>query len=327
MKFAVIGTNAITDRFLKAAMQIPDFELAAVYSRTIETGRTFAERYRVSKVFTNLEEMAKSSFIECVYIASPNSFHKEQAILFLTNKKNVLCEKSFGSNSKDITEMIQASVNNNVILMEAFKPAYTPVFTAIQESLPEIGKVRHFMSSYCQYSSRYDNYKKGYIQNAFKTEFSNGALMDIGVYTIGFMTRLFGKPDEIKSMGIMLESGVDGFGNTIVKYSNGMTGTYVYSKISNSNMECNIQGEDGTIYFDSVNTPTNARIVYRDKRLEDISKQTCEDEMIYETKEFIRLIKENNRSKCNAYLDYSLKTIQIMDEIRDQIGLVFPADN
>ncbi len=326
MRFAVIGTNFITDRFLKAAMQIQDFELAAVYSRSEETGRTFAEKYNVARVFTDLEEMAKSDLIDCVYIASPNSLHKQQAILFLNNKKNVLCEKSFGSNANHVAEMIKASTDNNVFLMEALKPAYTPAFLAIQKHLPKIGKVRHFFSSYCQYSSRYDNYKKGNVENAFKPEFSNGALMDIGVYTIGFMTRLFGKPDEIKSMGIMLDSGVDGFGNTVVKYASGMTGTYVYSKISDSNMECEIQGEDGSIYFDSVNSPKSARIVYRDKSVEDISEQSSDDEMIYETSEFIRLIKENDRNKCDLYLDYSLKAMQVMDEIREQKGLVFPAD-
>ena len=37
--------------------------------------------------------MAKSDLIDAVYIATPHSFHKEQAILYMNNKKHVLCEK------------------------------------------------------------------------------------------------------------------------------------------------------------------------------------------------------------------------------------------
>ena len=35
IRFAVIGTNTITDKFLQAASALPDFKLCAVYSRTL----------------------------------------------------------------------------------------------------------------------------------------------------------------------------------------------------------------------------------------------------------------------------------------------------
>ena len=44
MNFGIIGTNWITDRFIKAAKQHPDFRIGAVVSRTEETGRAFADK-------------------------------------------------------------------------------------------------------------------------------------------------------------------------------------------------------------------------------------------------------------------------------------------
>ena len=42
MRFAVIGTGAIVEKFLAAARSVPEFSLAAVYSRTEERGAAFA---------------------------------------------------------------------------------------------------------------------------------------------------------------------------------------------------------------------------------------------------------------------------------------------
>ena len=78
--------------------------------------------------------------------------------------------------------------------MEAMKPTLTPGFRAIREQLPGVGTLRRYFSCYCQYSSRYDKLKEGVVLNAFQPALSNGATMDIGVYTIYPMVVLFGRP-------------------------------------------------------------------------------------------------------------------------------------
>ena len=109
IRFGVVGTNNITDWFLNGAKEVEGFELVAVYSRTEKKAIEYANKYGVKEIFTNLEEMAKSDLIDAVYIASPNSLHAEQSILFLNNKKHVLCEKAFGSNLKEVEAMIKCS--------------------------------------------------------------------------------------------------------------------------------------------------------------------------------------------------------------------------
>ncbi len=100
--------------------------------------------------------MAASDDLDAVYIASPNSFHAEQAILFLQNGKHVLCEKPMAANSSEVKRMIQAAKDHHVFLMEAMKSTLLPNFEVIQDHLHKIGPVRRYFSSYCQYSSRYD---------------------------------------------------------------------------------------------------------------------------------------------------------------------------
>ena len=243
VRFGIIGTNIITDQFIQAASHCEAFELSAVYSRTEARGQAFAAKYGVKHIFTDLEELLTSDVVDAMYIASPNALHAKQAIMCLNYQKHVLCEKPLASNLKEVEAMIAAAKANHVLLMEAMKTTLLPNFKVIQEQLSKIGTVRRYFASFCQYSSRYDAYRAGTVLNAFNPELSNGALVDIGVYTIAPMIALFGAPLAIKASAYLLESGVDGEGSVIFEYPQ-MQGTVMYSKISNSSLPAEIQGEE-----------------------------------------------------------------------------------
>lgn len=325
IKFSTIGTNWITEEFIRAAKNIPDFSLHAVYSRTEEKAREFAEKVGAKLAFSNLEEMANCDEVDAVYIASPNSFHAEQAIFLMNRGKHVLCEKPMASNAKEVKEMAEAARQNNVVLMEAMKTTLLPNFQAIRKHLHKIGKIRRYFASYCQYSSRYDQYKKGIVLNAFNPVFSNGSLMDIGVYCLYPMVVLFGKPRNVKANSLKLESGVDGEGSILVDYGE-MEAAVIYSKITNSYIPSEIQGEEGSMIIDAIHTPQKVEIHYRDGRVEDISEEQPFHPMYYEAKEFIDLIQNGQRESGTNSIEHSLITIEIMEEARKQTGIMFPAD-
>ncbi|TFE25830.1 Gfo/Idh/MocA family protein [Cohnella luojiensis] len=325
IRFGIIGTNWITEDFINAARRIGDFALTAVYSRSEATGRQFADKHGIPHVYADLESFAASSELDAVYIASPNSFHAEQAILLMNHGKHVLCEKPLASNALEVRRMTESAANNQVVLMEAMKSTFTPNFLAIRDNLHKIGTVRRYFASYCQYSSRYDLYKRGEIPNAFNPEFSNGALMDLGVYCVYPLVVLFGLPDSIQANGFMLDSGVDGAGSILLSYK-GMDAVIHYSKIVDSYASAEIQGENGTIIFDKISRPDKVQIRYRDGTLEDLTQAQEDNAMFYEVQEFIALIQRGaKQSSVNSHVN-SLAVIGILDEARKQMGLVYPAD-
>jgi scyllo-inositol 2-dehydrogenase (NADP+) len=326
LKFGVIGTNWITESFIKAASDVEGFTLSAVYSRTEEKAKEFAGKNGAENTFTDLEKMAASDTIDAVYIASPNSFHAEHAITLMNHGKHVICEKPIASNVKELQSMISAAKENNVLLMEAMRSTVMPNFKSIQENLHKIGPVRRYFASSCQYSSRYDKYKEGTVLNAFNPAFSNGSLMDIGIYCLYPMIVLFGKPDSVKANGLLLESGVDGEGSILLNYGD-KDAVVMYSKISNSYVPSEIQGENGSILIDHIQDMSKIEIRYKDGTTEDITVQQDKPKVYYEAKEFIELIERGElESKVNSHAN-SLAVMEIMDEARKQIGLVFPADN
>ncbi|RED51708.1 Gfo/Idh/MocA family protein [Cohnella lupini] len=325
IRFGVIGTNWITEDFINAARRIGNFSLTAVYSRSETTGQAFAEKHGISHVYSDLDSFAASGEWDAVYIASPNSFHADQAVLCMSHGKHVLCEKPIGSNTAEVARMAEAAAEYGVVLMEAMKSTVTPNFLAIRDNLHKIGPVRRYFGSYCQYSSRYDLYKRGELPNAFNPEFSNGALMDLGVYCIYPLVVLFGVPDRIQANGFMLDSGVDGAGSLLLGYKD-MDAVIQYSKIVDSYASAEIQGEKGTIVFDKISRPDKVEIRYRDGKIEDLTVPQEDNAMYYEVREFISLIQSGaKQSELNSHAN-SLAVIGVMDEARRLMGLSFPAD-
>ncbi|MEI0739292.1 Gfo/Idh/MocA family oxidoreductase [Paenibacillus sp. JTLBN-2024] len=202
IRFGTIGTNWITERFLHAAAENDDFELTAVYSRTEEKGLEFAAQFGEPKVYTDLKAMAtKRLHRRGLYRQPELPLHAEQAILFMNHGKHVLREKPLASNSDEVRRMIAAAEANNVVLMEAMKSTLMPNFRIMKDNPYKIGQVRRYFASYCQYSSRYDAFKQGTVLNAFNPEFSNGALMDLGIYCIypaGVLVRQTGRSQSAR---------------------------------------------------------------------------------------------------------------------------------
>ncbi|MDH6358846.1 Gfo/Idh/MocA family oxidoreductase [Parabacteroides sp. PF5-9] len=334
VRFGVVGTNFITDWVIAGARQDERFELTAVYSRTQETADAFAAKHAIPHTFTSLDEMAKSPLIDAVYIASPNFLHASQSICCMKQGKHVLCEKPFASNAREAQEMIAASVKYKVTLMEAMKPTLTPNFLSVKKNLDRIGTIRNYFASYCQYSSRYDKFKEGIVLNAFKPELSNGAMMDIGIYTVYPMVVLFGRPNKIDATGVRLSSGVDGQGAVNFSYDQ-MNATILYSKIANSSLPTEIQGEEGNITLDRINTIRQVTFTPRLAAAsgkgslpepEDISVVTDKDEYYYEIAEFIDLILAGKRESAINSQTHSFITLEIIDEVRKQLGVTYPAD-
>ena len=322
IRFGMIGTGKIAEKFWQANRYGKDFELTAVYSRTLERARQFGFQKGQLQYFDDLEAFANSDCIDAVYVASPNCCHYEQVMTLLKAGTHVLCEKPMASNLEQAQEMFAEAEKQNLILLEGMRSIYAPSFQKMIPYMETLGTIRRATLQYCQYSSRYDNYKRGIVENAFKPELSNGALMDIGVYVVSCMIRLFGAPKSIKASGVKLHNGVDGAGTILMEYPD-MIGEAIYSKITDSAMPSQIQGEDASMLIQEIENVKDLRIV-RKGVVQSIHFEQSDNILNYETQEFIKMIKTGmgwEKSK-----EITLETMKVLDEARKQLHIVFPAD-
>lgn len=324
IRFAAVGTN-ITDTFLKAARAVPEFELVAVCSRSKEGVKEFAAKHHAPNYFTEVGSMARWDGFDAVYIGVPIAFHYEYAKLFLENGKHVLLEKAFTANAAQARALIALAKENGLLLMEAMMTTQTPNFFQIRDNLPKLGKIRRYVANFGAYSIRYDDYKSGIPVNTFRKDLCNGAMLDMGVYCIAPMVALFGKPEEVKAMGVMLESGVDGQSTVICRYP-GMDAVNLVTKIADSFLPSEIAGEEGTLYLDHIQRLEQMEIRYRDKRRESIRVDQPEHGMVYELKDFIQTLKENRLESSNNTHQLTIDVMEVLDEIRRQVGVHYQCD-
>ncbi|MCM1449554.1 MAG: Gfo/Idh/MocA family oxidoreductase [Clostridiales bacterium] len=327
IRFGIVGTGNITSWVLKGATMDPRFKAVAIYSRTQSKGDEFALKHGIPQVYTSLEEMLEKAGIDAVYIASPNSLHASQSIVCMEHNKHVLCEKPLASDANEARDMIETARRKKVLLMEAMIATLNPNFARVCENIERTGKINRYFSSYCQYSSRYDSLKAGELPNVFNPALSGGGVLDIGIYTIYPMVALFGRPESVTAHGITLSSGVDGQGTIQCRYP-GMEATLIYSKIANSYLPTEIQGEKGNILIDKINNmhevtfiPRPAATSGRSDKIEkiDLSVSPFLDPYYYEIKEFIDILEAGGcESRVNT-LTNSLIALEIADETRRQI--------
>lgn len=322
VRFGMIGSGKIANMFYQANRFGKDISIDAMYSRTLERAKEFAQGKTIQYLYDDLDAFADSDKIDAVYIASPNCCHFEQAVKMMRAGKHVLCEKPIASNYKEAEEMFRVAEENNVILLEGLCSIYTPGFQKMAERIPDLGTIRRATLQYCQYSSRYDNYKRGIVENAFKPELSNGALMDIGVYTVACMIRLFGEPKSIRALGVKLDNGVDGEGSILMEYDN-MIGEAIYSKITDSDVPSQIQGEDACMKIDRINNVKDLQIVRKQVK-QAVHFEQSDNMLNHETDAFVKMIKTGlgwERAR-----EITLATMKVLDEARRQMDIVFPAD-
>ena len=348
-RFGIVGTGRISGWVLKGAVLEPRFEAAAVCSRTKEKAEDFAAAHHIPKIFTGLEDMASDPSIDAIYIGTPNFTHHDLAIFCMKHGKNVLCEKPLASNAREVKELFSVARECEVVLMEAMISTLSPNFLNVQKRLGGLGTVRHYFASFCQYSSKYDLLKQiiegqdsSPVPSSFNPDCSGGALMDVGIYPIYPMVTLFGAPEKISadvttckvpSGGIWKEADLQGSVN--FEYSGGMTASILYSKIADSRLRSEISCDGGILSLDQIHitrqveffkrgAPTSGRA--SGPEAEDVTVQLDADEYLCEFSEFIDVLESGRKESVNNSLGNSLKVAEILDEIRRQGGIVYPAD-
>ena len=312
-----IGTGKIANKVAKEVVTNPGHKIVAVYNRTKAKAEKFAKKYN-STVYESALEAINDPLVDGVYIATTNETHFSFAKLCLENHKPVLCEKPITGNAKELEELIRIGKDNNTFLKEAMWTWFNPVANKVKEWIKEdrIGKIKSVDCIFNMPIFGYNKAKGRYISPARY----GGALLDLGVYSVRYVYELFGVPQSIESRG-KLYNGIDLFNVSTFKYDG--FEARVSSQINALVGEhCNIIGEKGTIKVPLFHMASKATLKTKDGKevFKDKNKKFATQFRV--VAEYIK----NAVSNDLVSLESSLEVMKIMDEIRKQIGVIFPGE-
>lgn len=325
VRLGIIGRNFVVDWMLAAAEQVSELRPVAVYSRSMDTGREFAEKYDLTHVFDRLEDLADCREVDAVYVASPICCHCAQALMLLEHGKHVLCEKPVTTNARELELLLATAKARGVVFLEAMRFVHDDALDIIEAHLPEIGALRRVTFEFTQYSSRYDRVRAGeHGINAFDPALSNGAIMDMGCYCVHGIVRLFGRPRRVHAACVKLDSGFDGSGIILMEYPT-FVAEAVYSKISRQAAPTTLMGEDGSILLDDINHIKRIWLQPRKGEARDLGYvEKLPNNMMYELRRFCRMIE--GQEDPAPWNQYSRITMEVLDAARRDMGVTFAAD-
>lgn len=323
LKFGIIGTSDISHKFISSAHLSKYLQLSAIFSRKLETAVSFSTNYENVILYAEWIKFL-SSPIDLVYIASPNALHFEQAKAVLSAGKHVIIEKPMVSTPQELTQLRQIAKENGVFLFEAARNYHEEAITIIKDFLKE-QTIWGANFSYAKYSSKMPELLAGQTPNIFSADFSGGALMDLGVYTLYTAIGLFGKPNAAGYTAQQLPSTIDLNGTGQLIYDDFLV-TIQAGKNITSNLPSEIYTSEGTLTLNACQHISSAIFTKHDGSQVVLPIQAQEDAMLEEVQAIAQVIQQNNHELVEEWLDVAEAVHQTLYTMRQDAGITFKAD-
>lgn len=293
--------------------RIENVSLEAVASRELRKAERFADKYHVKRAYGSYEELVYDPEVELVHVASPAGLHYEHVMLCLKAGKHVLCEKPFAVSAAQAKEMLALAQEKHLLLADGLWTSYLPMARKVKETVESgvIGKICTLTAN-----SHYFSIHSPRINNR---ELGGGVLGENGIYLLGFATLVLGYDvQRVEASGIVNTEGVDIQDTITLYYPNDQVAVLNCSIQGVSDRRGYIYGDQGYIEVQDANE--YRKILVYDKGGTLISKQEMDGGYQYEVLDCIRAMKEGN-SQCEARNHREiLKTMELLDKIRERIG-------
>ncbi|MGN0159088.1 MAG: Gfo/Idh/MocA family protein [Brotaphodocola sp.] len=317
MKIGIAGAGTIVPVFLQAQKNIGEFHIQAICAtkNSREKLMGLAQEYGIETIYDSYTEMVSDPSIDCIYVAVPNHLHASFCRQALEHEKSVICEKPFCSNLKEALELTALAERKKQFLFEAISNQYLPNYEKVRELLPRLGRIRIAELNFSKYSRRYDAFKRGELPAVFDPEKSGGALMDLNVYNIHFITGLFGEPQAVQYYANR-ERGVDTSGILILTYPDFQC-VSIAAKDCQTSFSIKIQGEQGCIHSECAsNSFQHFSLSEKNGSVEHYALNQEENRLYYELRAFADMVKTQDRERNRQNLNHTLMVQKILDAAR-----------
>lgn len=350
-RWGIIGAGNISGQFVHDLLiSIREGEkthvIASIGCSNIGKGKDFLREHNVSASTNQGVEPKVESYddtyanpdVDVIYIGTPHSFHKEQALKCLAHGKHLVCEKPFTVTGAEAREVFEYAKLKKLLVMEAMWTRFFPSVAMMRELIFEkkvLGDVHRLQADLSQAFAIADQPPTSRLRDI---NLAGGATLDMGIYPLTYARILLdqgiGKsatPFETKCfMTIDPTDGVDHVASILLKYENGKQAIITTSNhVQGPQPFLRLEGTKGTLmmYADNPAKARHFKIEFYDKS-EPIEFEEDNDYFgfIYEANAASKAIQNGQTEVAEIPWDETLLVMDTMDKVRHENGFYYPVE-
>ena len=316
LRWGIAATGSIAGAMCEALRTLPDAEIAAVGSRSQETADAFAGRFGIPRAHGRYEHLWADPEVDIVYVASPHSLHHEMTVAALDAGKHV----AFAINAAQARGMVEAARRNDRVLMEAMWTWFIPAVVDIRRRVLD-GELGELLVVAADFGIPVTDPNGRHR----RLDLAGGAMLDIGIYPVTFARFLAGDPVEVKVSGRLGDTGVDATAAGVVTFSSGAFGVFHTTLDAMTGLGASVYGTLGRIDVDApfwFPSGFTVRITGEEPARVELPHQG----LAHEAAHAMQRIRDGHRESDVIPLDVTVSTMELLDDIRDQLGVVYPEE-
>lgn len=313
-RWCFIGTGTLAKQVAEEITASGRHAVSSVCSRKFENAVRFAETYGGTAY---ADPKTAMDHADAVYVVTPHPQHYPYVRQAIEQGKPVLCEKPFTVRASETRELFELAREKGVYIVEGmwtwFAPAALKVLEWVESGVT--GEIR-------QVDTDYLVNVLNYAPRLTDPNLAGGAILDSGVYPVTYLYRLFGKPVSVKCSGKTV-NGVDLSDEIELVFQNGLKCRIALSICDDAGREwLRIRGTKADIFVDHFHYADSAELTAKDGSLIERfeGRTTLLNEFDLAAREIRAGKKESEYIPPRATMD----VMEILDECRRQIGLVYP---
>ena len=322
LRWGILGPGWIADSFLAALKAETTQDVVAVGSRSPDRAQAFASKWDIPAVYNSYADLVGDPKVDVIYVATPHSHHREHALEAIAAGKHVLVEKSFTRNAAEARDVVAAARAQGVFCMEAMWTRFLPHMVTLRKLIADgaIGDVVNLRADHGQFFPYQPEHR------IYNPDLAGGALLDLGIYPVSFANNILGTPAKIYAVGAQTPTNVDGQVSMIFTYDSPAQADLSTTLWSHTETSASIAGTAGRIDIEGMfYAPTSFTLHRLDGTAMSFSKPLTHG-LHFQAAEVARRITAGETESPLMPLDESVAIMTVLDEIRAQVGVVYPGE-
>lgn len=242
VRFGILGTGWIVQKYAEASRLLPGLELVAVASRDAARAEATAAKFGIARACGGYERLLADAGVDAVINALHNGLHCEWTVRALAAGKHVLCEKPMGRDAGEVQQMVAAARRAGRHLMEAFMYRFHPQMTWVRQRVHD-GQIGELLHLHCWRMSH--GREAGNLR--YDASAGGGALLDLGCYCVDFARWMTGaEPVRVRAVA-RYRGGVDVTTHGMLEFAGGVTAQFCCSFEAEPAYAAELIGTEGRV--------------------------------------------------------------------------------